>query len=793
MNAHRWTIVLVCLLMHSPLHAQWFLTDGPTGGTVRCLAIGATSLFAGTDSGGVYRSTDNGASWSVANTGLAGKTVSSISVSAERVLALTNSGVFCSTNSGVAWAASGTIGATVSCVAVSGSVCLAGTSGGIYRSTNDGADWSTANTGLANTTVQFLTVTGTNTYASTASGVFRSTNYGLSWSTAGLTGVSVTQLAAAGIRLLAGTTTGISLSTNQGGSWTTLTVPSTMFSALAVSGSDLIVAFFMGVKAGTRFVDVSTDNGVTWTQKVSGLTDTEVLSFAVNGSNLCAGTRYGGVFLSSNLGTSWNEANAGLMRRPVAKLLSSGTMVFAGTLDGGVYRSTNGGVDWVSAKNGLGETWYKREISGVVMVGSTLFAAIGRPTYRDNGGVYASTNNGTSWTKKNSTWLPQSIGSSGTAVYVGTIDGVHMSTDQGSTWSMTGLAQPNVFAFLAIPPRLFAGARTAGSSLPGGVFVTTDNGANWPQTGLTNVNVYALAAIGSTILAGTDSHGVYRSTDYGVHWTQSGLSGSMVRAFAVASPNVFAGTDAGVFISTNAGVTWLDANEGLGNTHIRSLAVSADNLLAGTSAGVWMTAIGDISVPIRLSSFSVTPVPQQGAVLVEWKTLSETDNYGFLIEKAPAGGQAQFAEIPASFTAGQGTTQVPHTYAFLDREAQNGPWSYRLRQIDLDGSVHFSEAVTIAILTGVVKEMPAVFALRQNYPNPFNPATVVSGESPVASHVRIVVYDVLGREAVVLMDEQRDAGAFEVKWNAQNFASGVYVCRMEAGSFVKTMSMILAK
>jgi hypothetical protein len=88
---------------------------------------------------------------------------------------------------------------------------------------------------------------------------------------------------------------------------------------------------------------------------------------------------------------------------------------------------------------------------------------------------------------------------------------------------------------------------------------------------------------------------------------------------------------------------------------------------------------------------------------------------------------------------------------------------------------------------------PGESLLLHNYPNPFNPATVVSGQSPVASHIRIAVYDVLGREAAVLMDEQRDAGAFEVKWNAGKYAGGVYMCRMEAESFVKTMKMLLVK
>jgi hypothetical protein len=97
--------------------------------------------------------------------------------------------------------------------------------------------------------------------------------------------------------------------------------------------------------------------------------------------------------------------------------------------------------------------------------------------------------------------------------------------------------------------------------------------------------------------------------------------------------------------------------------------------------------------------------------------------------------------------------------------------------------------------TGVEKEFtcPGQYNLSQNYPNPFNPTTVLSCQSPVASHVRIAVYDILGREVAVLMDEKKEAGRYEVKWDASGFASGVYICRMAAERFVDCKRMVLIK
>jgi hypothetical protein len=88
---------------------------------------------------------------------------------------------------------------------------------------------------------------------------------------------------------------------------------------------------------------------------------------------------------------------------------------------------------------------------------------------------------------------------------------------------------------------------------------------------------------------------------------------------------------------------------------------------------------------------------------------------------------------------------------------------------------------------------PAAFDLTQNFPNPFNPTTVISGQCPVAGHVRIAVYDILGREVAVLMDEGKEPGTFEVTWDAHGFASGVYMCRMAAGAFIQTRRMLLLK
>jgi hypothetical protein len=90
-------------------------------------------------------------------------------------------------------------------------------------------------------------------------------------------------------------------------------------------------------------------------------------------------------------------------------------------------------------------------------------------------------------------------------------------------------------------------------------------------------------------------------------------------------------------------------------------------------------------------------------------------------------------------------------------------------------------------------EKPKGFALMQNYPNPFNPKTVVRSQYPVASWVKLAVYDLLGREVTVLVNEWRAAGSYQDSFDGTGLASGVYFCRMTAGSFTQSRKMILAR
>ena len=246
------------------------------------------------------------------------------------------------------------------------------------------------------------------------------------------------------------------------------------------------------------------------------------------------------------------------------------------------------------------------------------------------------------------------------------------------------------------------------------------------------------------------------------------------------------------------------------------LKVSSDGSLyylarnSGGSTGI----VGKIQyapiIPIQLVSFTAT-VLNPNEVRLDWTTLTETNNYGFEVQKSP-GAVNNYQTIPNSFVPGHGTTIQPHSYSYTDVTASSGLWLYRLKQIDLDGTVHYTEGVQIDVPTSVdEKPVPTVFALDQNYPNPFNPSTVIEFAIPQETHVRLEVYNVIGQRVATLVDGVRRVGYYAVPFDATGLASGVYFYKFTAGdpssrsagspkksgqagqSFVETRKLMLLK
>jgi hypothetical protein len=92
-----------------------------------------------------------------------------------------------------------------------------------------------------------------------------------------------------------------------------------------------------------------------------------------------------------------------------------------------------------------------------------------------------------------------------------------------------------------------------------------------------------------------------------------------------------------------------------------------------------------------------------------------------------------------------------------------------------------------------LRPLPQSYILYQNYPNPFNPTTKIAYSIPIRSEVKLSVYNILGQEVMMLVNEQQEAGGHEAIFDASNLASGVYICRLQAGAFAATRKLVMVR
>ncbi len=199
-------------------------------------------------------------------------------------------------------------------------------------------------------------------------------------------------------------------------------------------------------------------------------------------------------------------------------------------------------------------------------------------------------------------------------------------------------------------------------------------------------------------------------------------------------------------------------------------------------------------VPIQLSSFTGT-LTNNGAVQLRWTTISEINNYGFYVERRSSNAPA-YSEILGSFVSGFGTTNTPQHYTYIDNTVTPGTWSYRLKQVDLDNTVHYTEPIEINVLsyTSVSNDAPKVFELQQNYPNPFNPATEIQFSVETTGKTTLEVYNLVGRKVATLFNDVAEAGHYyKARLDGKGIASGMYFYRLQSGMRTEVRKMTLLK
>ncbi len=191
-------------------------------------------------------------------------------------------------------------------------------------------------------------------------------------------------------------------------------------------------------------------------------------------------------------------------------------------------------------------------------------------------------------------------------------------------------------------------------------------------------------------------------------------------------------------------------------------------------------------LPVELSSFTANA--NKNNITLNWSTANESNNSGFDLERKDAGRKTQEEWLKVTFIKGNGTAASQNNYEFADRGLNAGIYNYRLKQIDYNGNYKYYDLQN-EINVGV----PAEFSLSQNYPNPFNPSTKIDFDLPYDGNVKIILYDISGRETATLINEFKSAGYYTIRFNGSNLSSGIYFYRLVAGKNIFSKSMMILK
>ncbi len=521
------------------------------------------------DDGGIFRSTDNGDSWTRIwhSTSLNGAPVAFIQKGS--ILFFGGiTGVIRSVDQGETWDAltGGQSGQAiqVKCFEKSGDTIFIGTRKGLFRSLNNCTNWTAASTGIPSTPVGSNWITGMAKsggilYASTyQKGIYKSTNLAVSWTASnnGLTDLRTQTVFTSGQELFAGTYyDGIYKSSDNAASW-----------SLSTQGlySQSINRFFQHgntlYSGGGQGISKSTDNGNNWTDANNdglnghiigcgyGLTDQYLIK---GGSYLFASTYQGLVYRSADNGATWQPVSGNIRvgnQGWVRSMAANDTVILVSMDDNKLYQS----FDW-------GDTWSiiaypeNRCPTRMVVVGNRIWAI-------DDGGLlYFSDDNGNGWT----------LGSASTEDYY-----VNMGSKGGDLF-LSGYGYNNWNSVY----RVASGSNT----------ITLMGYVGDPEA-----SVNSLLALGDTLFASINSSitgagmGIYKSTNNGIAWTLDGLATTYINGFTKYGNTLFARNKAAIYVRNNADHSWMNITSTLPvdnqSTYSTSMFANDDKLFVALSS-----------------------------------------------------------------------------------------------------------------------------------------------------------------------------------------------------------------
>ncbi|QQS35606.1 MAG: T9SS type A sorting domain-containing protein [Ignavibacteriales bacterium] len=228
----------------------------------------------------------------------------------------------------------------------------------------------------------------------------------------------------------------------------------------------------------------------------------------------------------------------------------------------------------------------------------------------------------------------------------------------------------------------------------------------------------------------------------------------------------------------------VNESEGLFNFYIDNDSIVSENIADINKFTIDPLPLGQ-PFPVELSSFNISVVGS--SIQLNWRTESETNNFGFEIERTVGETSTASGWKKIGFIEGSGNSSSPREYLFTDSPPPNEYYHYRLKQIDIDGKYSYSNVI------GVEFGTPIQFELEQNFPNPFNPATKINYTIPTRGLVTLKVFDILGCEISIIVNENLNPGSYTSIFDGRALPSGIYICRLTGNSVTQSIKMLLLK
>jgi photosystem II stability/assembly factor-like uncharacterized protein len=686
-------------------------------------------------------------------------------------------------------------------------------------------------------------------FASGASGtIMKTTDGGASWSTQSNVAGTTSSLEAISFPTSSSGwvvgSEGTILHTSDGGStWTqqssgtTLTLTSVSFAdplhGVCVGGVDIVLDWFI---TSVGIILSTSDGGNNWTVRIQGNCGAFSNVHLINSSKGFAVNQSDRIWRTFDGGITWDTLTTPF---PTYLYAMSFPDSLNGFISGGsfVAHTSDGGQTWGQlAEPPQGNILYLSfwdASHGIATVDSSMTS----PTYF--GIVLSTSDGGGSWSEQMviPEAAPNQVSTWGTssALLVGDIGFyynqlsypyIYSTSDEGNHWLLRqhSLTYANLYG---ISYGNSMNATAVGDS--GTILHTTDGGTTWSSVlsgTLLQTLGYSFTGVSATdaqhaFAVGAEGTFVSTSDDWS-HWSSQSLAdGTNLTAVSFADSNngITVGINGTIVHTSTGGAEWNDESDvSYGNLNAVLMVDARNSFIAGAGGLI-----------LHTTNAGVLWIIQPSGTSVNLNSISFTDSYhgtvvgdsGTVLQTTDAGGHwtrlqqqtyfslhgVAFPDAMTGYAVGDGPTVLVTTDG-------GGTWNSEV--VNVPTSVHGVACLSSGVATIVgangtilhttnaggilgVKEpkgsttLPKKFALYQNYPDPFNPVTTIRYDLPAQARVSLKLYDILGREVATLVDENQNAGSWIVRWDASNYASGVYFYRITAGTFTGVKKLLLIK